>query len=376
MTEETAILTTTTTSSSVACKMNRMILEMKLNENDTQFEYEDDIINYFDDDEVVVVVVEDENEDEDELELKTRNSSTSDSGCSSSTSFNDKPSATNLVKSTRSILSGISGRAKYDDEQPKHLILNKMFNSISIQTVNYGDDCGFICNKHIQSNKSRLMHNNNNNNNDGDYDDNKQLINKYYFGLADGVSANRLRGYDAKLFPTALLNACTFYIDKLAASSVLQFVKTSFNSDIEIMSAKKEEEVKDEEEEEEEDEDDWNDEDWNVQPSVEIVEEVVENEIEENDCANLNNILINAHNLVQEQQVYGSSTVCLFSLEFYDMHEYGLLSTCNLGDSGYMLIRNSKVMFKSQTQSHRYNAPYQLGCTPPELLDHDLYRDK
>jgi protein phosphatase PTC7 len=47
-----------------------------------------------------------------------------------------------------------------------------------------------------------------------------------------------------------------------------------------------------------------------------------------------------------------------------------------LGDSGYMLIRNKQVIFKSSAQSHRYNAPYQLGCTPPELLEHDLYRDR
>merc|ERR1711884_879621 len=41
-----------------------------------------------------------------------------------------------------------------------------------------------------------------------------------------------------------------------------------------------------------------------------------------------------------------------------------------------MVIRDKKVLFKSQSQSHRYNAPYQLGCTPPELEEHHLYRDK
>ena len=93
-----------------------------------------------------------------------------------------------------------------------------------------------------------------------------------------------------------------------------------------------------------------------------------------NDCANIYEILLKAHNQVQEQCVYGSSTVCLMSLKFY---EYGsVLSSCNLGDSGYMLIRDKHVIFKSQSQSHRYNAPFQIGCTPPELLEHDLYRDK
>jgi hypothetical protein len=109
-----------------------------------------------------------------------------------------------------------------------------------------------------------------------------------------------------------------------------------------------------------------------------------------NQCKYLFNTLIKAHNLVLEQKVYGSSTVCLLSLKFLNHNDNKnnevslnfrrrcvyMLSTCNLGDSGYMLIRNKQVIFKSQSQSHRFNAPFQIGCTPPELLDHDLYRDR
>lgn len=96
----------------------------------------------------------------------------------------------------------------------------------------------------------------------------------------------------------------------------------------------------------------------------------------ESDCERLKVILSKAHQVAESKRVYGSSTVVLLSLEFYDMSEYSLLSSCNVGDSGYMLIRDKKVLFKSQSQSHRYNAPYQLGCTPPELEEHHLYRDK
>ena len=59
-----------------------------------------------------------------------------------------------------------------------------------------------------------------------------------------------------------------------------------------------------------------------------------------------------------------------------DLGSFPALCTLNLGDSGYMIIRDSQVFYKSVAQSHRYNAPYQIGCTPPELSEINLYRDK
>lgn len=98
------------------------------------------------------------------------------------------------------------------------------------------------------------------------------------------------------------------------------------------------------------------------------------------DCKYLYKALSSAHTHVIDQKVYGSSTVCLMALKFLKNSQNdetrALLSTCNIGDSGYMIIRSKQVIFKSSTQTHRFNAPFQLGCTPPELLDHDLYRDK
>lgn len=87
--------------------------------------------------------------------------------------------------------------------------------------------------------------------------------------------------------------------------------------------------------------------------------------------ASLFELLCAAHGHVQQECVYGSSTVCLVSIGKSD----GVMSTLNLGDSGYMIVRDGSVMYKSVAQSHRYNAPYQIGCTPPELSDVDLYRD-
>ena len=319
---------------------------------------------------------------------KTRNSSTSDSGCTSSTastnslssSLNSNRQSPILSKQKQRIITGVYGRAKNSEltsnvcssSNDLTQINPNNFNTITAQIINYGDDCAFICNKHLDNTIDRDM--------------NKQLVTKYYFGLADGVSANRLRGYDAKLFPLALLNACIHFIDKLSADeSVLR--KSSY-SDIVIneddTSSGNEDEDDEEEEENEEQNNDSNCN--NIITTTNLNENHEQDDDEwtnfddlddqENDCTNLNTLLKNSHDLVQENQVYGSSTACLLSLEFYDLNEYALLSTCNLGDSGYMLIRDGKVIYKSASQSHRYNAPFQLGCTPPELLEHDLYRDQ
>jgi protein phosphatase PTC7 len=87
-------------------------------------------------------------------------------------------------------------------------------------------------------------------------------------------------------------------------------------------------------------------------------------------------LLCKSHQLVQQTKIYGSSTVCLTSLS----KKTGQLQTLNLGDSGYMIMRNKVVVFKSQPQTHRYNAPYQLACIPPStsainLSENFIYRD-
>ncbi|KAJ8532590.1 hypothetical protein K7X08_012513 [Anisodus acutangulus] len=52
----------------------------------------------------------------------------------------------------------------------------------------------------------------------------------------------------------------------------------------------------------------------------------------------------------------GSSTACIVALVD------GGLYAVNLGDSGFMLVRNGCAAFKSPSQQHGFNFPYQLDC--------------
>ncbi|KAI5071431.1 hypothetical protein GOP47_0013682 [Adiantum capillus-veneris] len=50
----------------------------------------------------------------------------------------------------------------------------------------------------------------------------------------------------------------------------------------------------------------------------------------------------------------GSSTACILALS-----DYGLQAV-NLGDSGFIVVRNGRVIFKSPAQQHNFNFPFQL----------------
>jgi protein phosphatase PTC7 len=52
----------------------------------------------------------------------------------------------------------------------------------------------------------------------------------------------------------------------------------------------------------------------------------------------------------------GSSTACILTL-----NKYGYLQAVNVGDSGFMIFRNKKFLYKSPVQQHNFNCPYQLG---------------
>lgn len=58
----------------------------------------------------------------------------------------------------------------------------------------------------------------------------------------------------------------------------------------------------------------------------------------------------------------GTSTACILALEDDKLH------AANLGDSGFIVVRKQQVLFKSPSQQHRFNFPYQLGC-PGTLSD-------
>jgi protein phosphatase PTC7 len=52
-------------------------------------------------------------------------------------------------------------------------------------------------------------------------------------------------------------------------------------------------------------------------------------------------------------RIVGSSTVCILSFD----HASGILTTANLGDSGYIIVRNGKVIDRSERQTHTFNIP-------------------
>lgn len=52
-------------------------------------------------------------------------------------------------------------------------------------------------------------------------------------------------------------------------------------------------------------------------------------------------------------QIVGSSTVCILSFE----QETGILTTANLGDSGYLIVRNGEIIDRSEKQTHKFNIP-------------------
>ncbi|EFC40025.1 predicted protein [Naegleria gruberi] len=44
----------------------------------------------------------------------------------------------------------------------------------------------------------------------------------------------------------------------------------------------------------------------------------------------------------------------------------GIAKSLNIGDSGFVIIRNGGIIYRSKPQQHRFNAPYQLTICPPE----------
>ncbi|KAG7092450.1 hypothetical protein E1B28_008804 [Marasmius oreades] len=56
----------------------------------------------------------------------------------------------------------------------------------------------------------------------------------------------------------------------------------------------------------------------------------------------------------------GSSTACLLTLN----SSSGLLRSANLGDSGFLVIRSSNVIYKNPIQSHYFNCPKQITKLP------------
>ncbi len=57
----------------------------------------------------------------------------------------------------------------------------------------------------------------------------------------------------------------------------------------------------------------------------------------------------------KQTEVRGSSTACVLKLK------RDILHACNVGDSGFMVVRADEVIFQSPHQQHSFNFPFQLG---------------
>ncbi|KAJ4849953.1 hypothetical protein Tsubulata_004844 [Turnera subulata] len=64
-------------------------------------------------------------------------------------------------------------------------------------------------------------------------------------------------------------------------------------------------------------------------------------------------LLLDEHSKTKAQ---GSFTACIVTLR----REDNKLCYANVGDSGFLVFRNKRLLFRSPTQQHRFNCPYQL----------------
>lgn len=62
----------------------------------------------------------------------------------------------------------------------------------------------------------------------------------------------------------------------------------------------------------------------------------------------------------KNQSLIGSSTACIIVFN----RESNYLHTANLGDSGFVIIRNNKIVHRSREQQHYFNSPFQMAILP------------
>lgn len=65
--------------------------------------------------------------------------------------------------------------------------------------------------------------------------------------------------------------------------------------------------------------------------------------------------------LEQKKPILGSSTACVLILN----RENRTVYTANIGDSGFIIVRNGEIVHRSEEQQHYFNTPFQLSMPPP-----------
>ena len=67
-------------------------------------------------------------------------------------------------------------------------------------------------------------------------------------------------------------------------------------------------------------------------------------------------VLQRGWSVTQAAQVQGSTTACVLTID--DEHH---VNTVNVGDSGFLVVRDGELVYASDPQQHAPNTPFQLG---------------
>ncbi len=67
----------------------------------------------------------------------------------------------------------------------------------------------------------------------------------------------------------------------------------------------------------------------------------------------------------------GSSTACICVFN----RDNKFLYSANLGDSGFVIIRNGQIVHRSQETTHYFNAPFQMAILPINAPNDGYFND-
>jgi len=79
-----------------------------------------------------------------------------------------------------------------------------------------------------------------------------------------------------------------------------------------------------------------------------------------NGSSSMRGLVHRAIRCVEKRSIFGSATLCLLSIDKHSSY----LRSLNIGDSGFMLIRQNKLIIRSHPQYHRGSSPFQLSSLP------------
>ncbi|KAG0707774.1 phosphatase 2C-like domain-containing protein [Suillus ampliporus] len=113
---------------------------------------------------------------------------------------------------------------------------------------------------------------------------------------------------------------------------------------------------------------------WAGEPEIDPTQEYEERERVEGWELTPYKCLECAHHAVLRERLVeaGSSTACLISLN----SSSGVLRAANLGDSGFLIIRSSSVIYRQPPQTHFFNCPYQLAKFPSNMKHSSNFADR